>query len=190
MGRALGGWSWDGGRGLSGRGTDSWTSCGWTLGPHLCPLCFRASEELKERQKVERAAECCREILHHVNQAVRDMEDLLVRRPAVTPAGAHSQPWGGDRRVAVWPPRRPLMLPSLHQRLKDYQRRLDLSHLRQSSDPMLSEFKVAHLLALPLPGGVPVTSPVPASPAAKGTNHHFLPRTWISPRRSSSTRAH
>ncbi|XP_055002219.1 rho guanine nucleotide exchange factor 1 isoform X6 [Sorex araneus] len=61
------------------------------------------TEEPKEREKVERAAECCREILHHVNQAVRDMEDLL--------------------------------------RLKDYQRRLDLSHLRQSSDPMLSEFK-------------------------------------------------
>jgi Rho guanine nucleotide exchange factor 1 len=31
-----------------------------------------------EREKVELAAECCREILHHVNQAVRDMEDLLV----------------------------------------------------------------------------------------------------------------
>ncbi|XP_053460849.1 rho guanine nucleotide exchange factor 1 isoform X3 [Nycticebus coucang] len=61
------------------------------------------TEEPAEREKVERAAECCREILHHVNQAVRDMEDLL--------------------------------------RLKDYQRRLDLSHLRQSSDPMLSEFK-------------------------------------------------
>uniref|UniRef100_H0WSL9 Rho guanine nucleotide exchange factor 1 n=1 Tax=Otolemur garnettii TaxID=30611 RepID=H0WSL9_OTOGA len=61
------------------------------------------TEEPTEREKVERAAECCREILHHVNQAVRDMEDLL--------------------------------------RLKDYQRRLDLSHLRQSSDPMLSEFK-------------------------------------------------
>uniref|UniRef100_A0A3Q2HY84 Rho guanine nucleotide exchange factor 1 n=1 Tax=Equus caballus TaxID=9796 RepID=A0A3Q2HY84_HORSE len=59
--------------------------------------------EPAEREKVELAAECCREILHHVNQAVRDMEDLL--------------------------------------RLKDYQRRLDLSHLRQSSDPMLSEFK-------------------------------------------------
>uniref|UniRef100_A0A452QSA9 Rho guanine nucleotide exchange factor 1 n=1 Tax=Ursus americanus TaxID=9643 RepID=A0A452QSA9_URSAM len=56
-----------------------------------------------ERERVELAAECCREILHHVNQAVRDMEDLL--------------------------------------RLKDYQKRLDLSHLRQSNDPMLSEFK-------------------------------------------------
>ncbi|XP_057568720.1 rho guanine nucleotide exchange factor 1 [Hippopotamus amphibius kiboko] len=56
-----------------------------------------------EREKVEGAAECCREILHHVNQAVREMEDLL--------------------------------------RLKDYQRRLDLSHIRQSSDPTLNEFK-------------------------------------------------
>ncbi|XP_038622901.1 LOW QUALITY PROTEIN: rho guanine nucleotide exchange factor 1 [Tachyglossus aculeatus] len=61
------------------------------------------TEETQERGKVERAAECCRDILQHVNQAVRDMEDLL--------------------------------------RLKEYQRRLDLSHLRQSSDPMLSEFK-------------------------------------------------
>lgn len=33
---------------------------------------------------MERAAECCREILHHVNQAVRDMEDLLV------------SPWGSQ----------------------------------------------------------------------------------------------
>lgn len=71
--------------------------------PLLLQSIGQNTEELKERQKVERAAECCREILHHVNQAVRDMEDLL--------------------------------------RLKDYQRRLDLSHLRQSSDPMLSEFK-------------------------------------------------
>uniref|UniRef100_A0A7N4NRU8 Rho guanine nucleotide exchange factor 1 n=1 Tax=Sarcophilus harrisii TaxID=9305 RepID=A0A7N4NRU8_SARHA len=61
------------------------------------------AEEPKEKAKVEQAAECCKEILHHVNQSVRDMEDLL--------------------------------------RLKDYQRRLDLSHLRQSNDPMLSEFK-------------------------------------------------
>ena len=36
------------------------------------------AEEPAEREKVEQAAECCREILHHVNQAVRDMEDLLV----------------------------------------------------------------------------------------------------------------
>ncbi|KAL1769587.1 rho guanine nucleotide exchange factor 1 isoform X1 [Sigmodon hispidus] len=71
--------------------------------PLLLQSIGQNTEESTERKKVEHAAECCREILHHVNQAVRDMEDLL--------------------------------------RLKDYQRRLDLTHLRQSSDPMLSEFK-------------------------------------------------
>ncbi|XP_008844668.1 rho guanine nucleotide exchange factor 1 [Nannospalax galili] len=71
--------------------------------PLLLQSIGQNTEEPSEREKVDLAAECCREILHHVNQAVRDMEDLL--------------------------------------RLKDYQRRLDLSHLRQSSDPMLSEFK-------------------------------------------------
>ncbi|XP_040832102.1 rho guanine nucleotide exchange factor 1 isoform X2 [Ochotona curzoniae] len=71
--------------------------------PLLLQSIGQNTEEPAEREKVEKAAECCREILHHVNQAVREMEDLL--------------------------------------RLKDYQRRLDLSHLRQSSDPMLSEFK-------------------------------------------------
>nr|XP_012807106.1 rho guanine nucleotide exchange factor 1 isoform X2 [Jaculus jaculus] len=71
--------------------------------PLLLQSIAQNTEEPAEREKVELAAECCREILQHVNQAVRDMEDLL--------------------------------------RLKDYQRRLDLSHLRQSNDPMLSEFK-------------------------------------------------
>uniref|UniRef100_A0A8C6FQV7 Rho guanine nucleotide exchange factor 1 n=1 Tax=Moschus moschiferus TaxID=68415 RepID=A0A8C6FQV7_MOSMO len=71
--------------------------------PLLLQSIGQNTEELAEREKVERAAECCREILQHVNHAVRDMEDLL--------------------------------------RLKDYQRRLDLTHLRQSNDPMLSEFK-------------------------------------------------
>ncbi|XP_040108602.1 rho guanine nucleotide exchange factor 1 isoform X3 [Oryx dammah] len=71
--------------------------------PLLLQSIGQNTEELVEREKVERAAECCREILQHVNHAVRDMEDLL--------------------------------------RLKDYQRRLDLTHLRQSNDPMLIEFK-------------------------------------------------
>nr|XP_020726821.1 LOW QUALITY PROTEIN: rho guanine nucleotide exchange factor 1 [Odocoileus virginianus texanus] len=71
--------------------------------PLLLQSIAQNTEESAEREKVERAAECCREILQHVNYAVRDMEDLL--------------------------------------RLKDYQRRLDLTHLRQSNDPMLSEFK-------------------------------------------------
>lgn len=38
---------------------------------------------------MELAAECCREILHHVNQAVRDMEDLLVSRGMAPPGTGH-----------------------------------------------------------------------------------------------------
>ncbi|XP_063108254.1 rho guanine nucleotide exchange factor 1 isoform X2 [Cavia porcellus] len=71
--------------------------------PLLLQSIGQNTEEPTEREKVEKAAECCRLILQHVNQAVRDSEDML--------------------------------------RLRDYQRRLDLSHIRQSNDPMLSEFK-------------------------------------------------
>ncbi|XP_052618486.1 rho guanine nucleotide exchange factor 1 isoform X3 [Peromyscus californicus insignis] len=45
--------------------------------PLLLQSIEQNTEEPAEREKVELAAECCREILHHVNQAVRDMEDLL-----------------------------------------------------------------------------------------------------------------
>ncbi|KAB0407304.1 hypothetical protein E2I00_010989, partial [Balaenoptera physalus] len=56
-----------------GLGTGSFQ--GWGSLGLVSPL---PAEEPAEREKVELAAECCREILHHVNQAVRDMEDLLV----------------------------------------------------------------------------------------------------------------
>uniref|UniRef100_A0A4W2HZ40 Rho guanine nucleotide exchange factor 1 n=1 Tax=Bos indicus x Bos taurus TaxID=30522 RepID=A0A4W2HZ40_BOBOX len=45
--------------------------------PLLLQSIEQNTEEPVEREKVERAAECCREILQHVNLAVRDMEDLL-----------------------------------------------------------------------------------------------------------------
>lgn len=106
------------------------------------------------------------------------MEDLLVRLAlAVGPGqwGVHVRGLGrplsclsrgpalglspsGSLWVSHSPWVLPVTLPSPLQRLKDYQKRLDLSHLRQSSDPMLSEFKVA-LLALPSPA-------FPCSPAA------------------------
>uniref|UniRef100_A0A5F9CNE1 DH domain-containing protein n=1 Tax=Oryctolagus cuniculus TaxID=9986 RepID=A0A5F9CNE1_RABIT len=50
------------------------------------------AEEPAERERVERAAECCREILHHVNQAVRDMEDLLVSPAGERGPGCRRQP--------------------------------------------------------------------------------------------------
>ncbi|CAN8177192.1 unnamed protein product [Coccothraustes coccothraustes] len=71
--------------------------------PLLLLSITKCTDAAAERAKVEQAAECCRQILNHVNQEVRDMENLM--------------------------------------KLKDYQRRLDLSSLKQSTDPLLSEFK-------------------------------------------------
>ncbi|XP_071656604.1 rho guanine nucleotide exchange factor 1 isoform X2 [Patagioenas fasciata] len=71
--------------------------------PLLLHSVAKCTEAPGERARVEQAAECCRQILDHVNQEVRDMENLM--------------------------------------KLKDYQRRLDLSYLKQSGDPLLSEFK-------------------------------------------------
>uniref|UniRef100_A0ABM5ETD2 Rho guanine nucleotide exchange factor 1 isoform X2 n=1 Tax=Pogona vitticeps TaxID=103695 RepID=A0ABM5ETD2_9SAUR len=71
--------------------------------PLLLHNIAKCTEETEERKKVETAAECCRNILNHVNKEVRNMENFL--------------------------------------KLKDYQRRLDLSNLKQSTDPLLSEFR-------------------------------------------------
>ncbi|MCJ8739995.1 hypothetical protein PDJAM_G00053850 [Pangasius djambal] len=57
----------------------------------------------EEKDKVRNAADCCRKILNHVNQAVKESENK--------------------------------------QHLEDYQRRLDLSSLKQSENPLISEFK-------------------------------------------------
>lgn len=143
---------------------------------------------------MERAAECCREILHHVNQAVRDIEDWLVSLRMALGLGQ----WDGCvQRLAgafvlstsgpllrcsglalglfpsgsLWVSPSPwvvaVTLPSLPQRLKDYQKRLDLSHLRQSSDPMLNEFKVPHLPSPPLPClPLPSACPDPLAPGS------------------------
>ncbi|KAJ6663817.1 hypothetical protein lerEdw1_009896 [Lerista edwardsae] len=71
--------------------------------PLLLQNIAKCTEETEEREKVEKAADCCRQILNHVNQEVRNMENFL--------------------------------------KLKDYQRRLDLSNLKQSTDSILSEFR-------------------------------------------------
>ncbi|XP_067363547.1 rho guanine nucleotide exchange factor 12 isoform X3 [Channa argus] len=56
-----------------------------------------------EKDKVKQAADCCRKVLNHVNQAVKESEDK--------------------------------------QRLEDYQRRLDLSSLKQTDNPIILELK-------------------------------------------------
>ncbi|KAF0022938.1 hypothetical protein F2P81_024919 [Scophthalmus maximus] len=61
------------------------------------------AEDGDEREKVKKAGECCKKILNHVNQAVKEAENK--------------------------------------QRLEDYQRRLDLSSLKQSENPMILELR-------------------------------------------------
>lgn len=71
--------------------------------PLLLQNIANLTEEEEEKQKVQKAAECCRQILNHVNTEVREMENKM--------------------------------------KLIDYQRRLDMSNLKQSNDPLFSEFK-------------------------------------------------
>uniref|UniRef100_A0A8B9MCN7 Rho guanine nucleotide exchange factor 1 n=1 Tax=Accipiter nisus TaxID=211598 RepID=A0A8B9MCN7_9AVES len=49
--------------------------------PLLLHNITKCTEAAGERAKVEQAAECCRQILNHVNQEVRDMENLMVSAP-------------------------------------------------------------------------------------------------------------
>ncbi|KAM3909828.1 rho guanine nucleotide exchange factor 1-like, partial [Leptodactylus fuscus] len=71
--------------------------------PLLLQNIANLTEEEEEKQKVQKAAECCRQILNHVNTEVREMENKM--------------------------------------KLIDYQRRLDMSNLKQSNDPLFTEFK-------------------------------------------------
>ncbi|XP_023681939.2 rho guanine nucleotide exchange factor 12-like isoform X3 [Paramormyrops kingsleyae] len=71
--------------------------------PLLLENIAKYTEDPEEREKVRRASECCRQILNHVNQAVKEAENK--------------------------------------QRLEDYQRRLDVSSLKQNESPMVLELK-------------------------------------------------
>ncbi|XP_027029769.2 rho guanine nucleotide exchange factor 12 isoform X2 [Tachysurus fulvidraco] len=71
--------------------------------PLLLENIAKYTGDLGEKVKVTKAADCCRKILNHVNQAVKESENK--------------------------------------QHLEDYQRRLDLSSLKQSENQLISEFK-------------------------------------------------
>ncbi|NXQ30306.1 ARHGC factor, partial [Alaudala cheleensis] len=71
--------------------------------PLLLDNIAKYTELPEEKEKVKKAADHCRQILNHVNQAVKESENK--------------------------------------QHLEDYQRRLDLSYLKQSEDPMIDEFR-------------------------------------------------
>ncbi|XP_008302862.1 rho guanine nucleotide exchange factor 12-like isoform X2 [Stegastes partitus] len=71
--------------------------------PLLLDSIAKYTEDAEESEKVKKAAECCKKILNHVNQAVKEAENK--------------------------------------QRLEEYQRRLDLSSLKQSENPLILELK-------------------------------------------------
>ncbi|XP_072409813.1 rho guanine nucleotide exchange factor 1-like [Chiloscyllium punctatum] len=71
--------------------------------PLLLENIAKYTDQPTEKQMVQQAAECCRNILKDVNQEVRETENL--------------------------------------RRLHDYQRRLDVSNLRQSPDLSVADFK-------------------------------------------------
>ncbi|XP_041729637.1 rho guanine nucleotide exchange factor 12 isoform X2 [Coregonus clupeaformis] len=71
--------------------------------PLLLENIAKYTDDTVEKEKVKKAGDCCRKILNHVNQAVKESENK--------------------------------------QRLEDYQRRLDLSSLKQTENPMISELK-------------------------------------------------
>uniref|UniRef100_A0A8C4ZW74 Rho guanine nucleotide exchange factor 12 n=1 Tax=Gadus morhua TaxID=8049 RepID=A0A8C4ZW74_GADMO len=71
--------------------------------PLLLDNIIKYTDNAAEKDKLKQASDCCRKILSHVNQAVKESEDK--------------------------------------QRLEDYQRRLDLSSLKQTDNPMILELK-------------------------------------------------
>ncbi|KAM6972865.1 rho guanine nucleotide exchange factor 12 [Aplochiton taeniatus] len=71
--------------------------------PLLLDNIAKYTDNAAEKERVKKAGECCRKILNHVNQSVKESENK--------------------------------------QRLEDYQRRLDLSSLKQTENPMILELK-------------------------------------------------
>lgn len=108
-------------------------------GQTFVSLVIILAELPEEKEKVKKAADHCRQILNHVNQAVKESENKQVGGAEGTcRAGGSSEPalWG------VFLLQVTLSLRFL-QHLEDYQRRLDLSYLKQSEDPMMDEFRVS-----------------------------------------------
>lgn len=98
------------------------------------------TEDGEERRKVKKAGECCKKILNHVNQAVKEAENKQV---------LYSRIYLSWVKVSTL---ESLVLIEQHlligvpsqQRLEEYQRRLDLSSLKQSENPMILELKVRY----------------------------------------------
>uniref|UniRef100_A0A8C3ULP8 DH domain-containing protein n=1 Tax=Catharus ustulatus TaxID=91951 RepID=A0A8C3ULP8_CATUS len=83
--------------------------------PLLLLSVTKCTEAAAERAKVEQAAECCRQILNHVNQEVRDMENLMIPPDPPNPPRSHksspssppSSPLCPPQNLSQFPPNLP-----------------------------------------------------------------------------------
>lgn len=94
-----------------------------------CSVAFFHTEDEEEKEKVKRAEECCKKILNHVNQAVKEAENKQVELATV------------DFFHFTWNPISTCYVFSAPKRLQEYQRRLDISSLKQGDHPMILELK-------------------------------------------------
>lgn len=151
---------------------------------------FSLAELPEEKEKVKKAADHCRQILNHVNQAVKESENKQVGDEQSEHQGLGRRELKGNKLFEtpedpvlvtfccasrcfvaqaflgeeesrafgnVWRPALRCCCVSLTkvtislrflQHLEDYQRRLDLSYLKQSEDPMMDEFRVSDVKAI------------------------------------------
>lgn len=79
---------------------------------------------------MKRAEECCKKILNHVNQAVKEAENKQVEFAVVGSFLFSAEQHFNE--LCVFCPKK---------RLQEYQRRLDISSLKQGDHPMILELK-------------------------------------------------
>lgn len=111
---------------------------------------FFETEDEEEREKVKKAEECCKKILNRVNQAVKEAENKQVEFAV---AGIfHFSAEQHFNELCVFLPQ---------QRLQEYQRRLDISSLKQGDHPMILELKARTTCCI-TPRKNQIIIPVPA----------------------------
>lgn len=95
---------------------------------------FLSAEDEEEAEKVKKAGECCRQILSHVNQAVKEAENKQVRKPKPRSAASQMASLSLSGNFS----------PHHQKRLEDYQRRLDISSLKPNENPLVAELRVGN----------------------------------------------
>lgn len=100
----------------------------------FCCFFFLSAEDEEEAEKVKKAGECCRQILSHVNQAVKEAENKQVSKPKPRSDASQMASLSLSGNFS----------PHHQKRLEDYQRRLDISSLKPNENPLVAELRVGN----------------------------------------------